>query len=102
MQLPLAEPSVIFQAVPDGAVLFSPATEIYFGLNEVGTLVWQLLPPASSSLDDLCARVGATYPDADAATIRADVSDLLADLAREGLVLPPKESGGRSDDRADG
>ena len=84
--LPVAEPSVIFQKVADGAVLFAPSTEIYFGLNEVGARVWQLLPPASRTLDEVCAALSAAYPAIPVETIRQDVDELLADLAKEGLV----------------
>lgn len=87
--LPSPEPSVIFQKLGDGAVLFSPSTEVYFGLNEVGSRVWELLPPASGSIDDLCAALGTEYPEVPAETIRADVLELLEDLAREKLVSRP-------------
>ena len=90
--LPTANPSVIFQKLDDGAVLFTPETEIYFGLNAVGALVWELLPPRSDSLDALCATVSATYSDAHASTIRSDVEELLDQLIAEGLAhaTPPR------------
>ncbi len=87
--LPTPLSSVIFQRIEDGAVLFAPATEVYFGLNEVGARVWQLLPPATGNLDDLCATLGKEYPDVDAATIRQDVLELLDQLTAEGLVTAP-------------
>lgn len=87
MQLPSPDPSVIFQKLADGAVLFSPASELYFGLNEVGALVWGLLPPTCRSFDELRDRLAAHYPDVPAATIAADVSQLIEDLAREKLVV---------------
>lgn len=86
--LPTANPSVIFKTLPDGAVLFSPHEEIYFGLNEVGAQVWQLLPSANGSVDALCRAIGARYPEVDATTIRQDVTELLDDLVREGLAVP--------------
>jgi hypothetical protein len=89
MMLPTANPSVIFKVVADGAVLFAPGQEIYFGLNDVGARVWQLLPPASASLDELCAHLAAQYPDVPPETIRADVRELLDDLMKQGLVTPP-------------
>ena len=49
--LPSANPAVIFQKLDDGAVLFTPETELYFGLNSVGALVWDLLPPRTETLD---------------------------------------------------
>lgn len=93
--LPLPSGSVVFQRIDDGAVLFAPATEIYFGLNEVGARVWELLPPTSQSLDQLCASLAAAYPDVPASTLRSDVEELLAQLQQEGLVTPP--SGGTPD-----
>ena len=79
----------MFQALDDGAVLFSPASEVYFGLNHVGAAVWGLLPPVSGTLEELCAALGERYPDAPPATIAADVARLLGELGEAGLVQPP-------------
>lgn len=95
--LPLPAATVVFQRIDDGAVLFAPATEIYFGLNEVGARVWDLLPPKCASLDDLCGELAAVYPDVEVAVLRADVEELLAQLLAEGLVTPP--NGGAADGR---
>ena len=86
--LPVANPKVIYKALSDGAVLFSTEDEVYYGLNSVGARVWELLPPASSTLDELCATVAAQYPDVDVSVIRADVTELIADLAKHRLVIP--------------
>ena len=83
--LPQPAPDVMCQQFDDGAVLFSTRTEVYFGLNAVGASVWSLLPSAAS-LDALCQEIAARHPGADAERIRHDVSALLADLGREGLV----------------
>lgn len=91
--LPVPNPSVIYKALSEGAVLFSTEEEVYFGLNEVGALVWESLPPVRETLDDLCAVVAARYPDAQPDMIRADIAELLADLAANGLVVS------RSDER---
>jgi hypothetical protein len=87
--LPHPLPSVIFQRLDDGAVLFAPSTEIYFGLNDVGAKVWELLPPTTSSLPELCSKITAEYPDTEYAVIEQDVTELLTQLLAEGLVLPP-------------
>ena len=92
--LPVANPKVIFKSMPDGAVLFSTADEVYFGLNEVGARVWELLPPATRTLDELCEAMQRQYPAVPISTIRADVVELLDELSAQGLVLPPA-SGGR-------
>ena len=91
--LPTPRPNIIFQRIDDGAVLFAPETEVYFGLNEVGAKVWQLLTPPSSTLDELCQRIAAEYPDIPRATVRSDVVELLEQLAIEGLVAPPAAAG---------
>ena len=85
--LPAPAPGVMCQELDDGAVLFSPATEIYFGLNHVGAAVWSLLPPASATLDELCATLAGRYPDAPPERLADDVERLLVELAREGLVV---------------
>lgn len=91
--LPTANPSVIFQKLDDGAVLFAPETELYFGLNAVGALVWDLLPPRSASIEAICSSVQGAYPDVPASTIRADVEELLDQLVSEGLARPADPRG---------
>lgn len=85
--LPTANPDVLFRAMADGAVLFSSNDEVYFGLNAVGARVWELLAPAGS-IDDLCDALHRDYPDADRATIRADVEELLGQFVANGLAQP--------------
>ena len=87
--LPIANPKVIFKSMPDGAVLFSTSDEVYFGLNEVGARVWELLPPATRTLDELCEAVQRHYPSVPIDTIRTDVIELLDQLSAQGLVVPP-------------
>jgi hypothetical protein len=86
--LPVVNPKVIFKALSDGAVLFSTEDEVYFGLNEVGALVWQLLPPKLSTLEELCTAVAERYPDVEAGVIRQDVTELISELASHRLVFP--------------
>ena len=98
MILPTPDSSVIYQALGDGAILFSPTTEIYFGLNRVGSRVWELLPPTSATIDDLCATLAAEYPDAESSTIREDVVELLDRLVAESLATrPPRVSDASAD-----
>jgi hypothetical protein len=86
--LPVANPKVIFKALSDGAVLFSTEDEVYFGLNEVGALVWQYLPPKLATLDELCAAIAERYPEVDPGVIRQDVTELISELASHRLVFP--------------
>lgn len=91
--LPSAKTSVIFQRLDDGAVLFAPESELYFGLNAVGALVWENLAPVRRSLDDLVTHLADRYPDADPSTVRMDVQELLERLWAEGLVTYEGSSG---------
>lgn len=87
--LPAPNPAVIFQKLDDGAVLFSPETELYFGLNEAGVAIWELLPPANATVEELCRSLHARYADVDPAVLRADVDELLQQLLDERLVSAP-------------
>lgn len=58
--------------------------EAIYVLNETAADLWQWLPQAAS-LDDLVARLLATY-DVTEAEARADVESLLAQWKTEGLV----------------
>jgi hypothetical protein len=79
---------VIFKALATGAVLYSTAEEVYFGLNAVGVRIWELLPPAQTELNDLCSVLADEYPDVPADMIRADVIEVLDELTKLGLVQP--------------
>ena len=90
--LPTRNPKVIFKALATGAVLYATDDEVYFGLNPVGVRVWELLPPVHQTLDDVCRVLAAEYPDAGEDVIRADVSELLDELLKLGLVVPTQAS----------
>ncbi len=85
--LPNPHPAVVFKPVSTGGVLLHTETEIYFGLNEVGVVVWQCLAPECSNLEELCERLQATYPEVAAETIRTDARELLASLEEKKLVV---------------
>jgi hypothetical protein len=85
--VPHANPAVVFKPVTGGAVLLHVDDEVYYGLNAVGARVWELLPPESASLDEICTAIAAEYPDAPLDDVRADVTELLNDLLEHGLVL---------------
>jgi hypothetical protein len=84
--LPLPDPAVLFRPVSEGAVLLHVEDEVYFGLNEVGCRIWELLPPESSDLSELVSALAAVYPEVSEATLREDVTELLLQLQDAGLV----------------
>lgn len=86
--LPVANPTVVFRPIAEGAVLLSTTDEVYYGLNPVGTRVWELLPPACRTLDELCDQLSSEYRDVSPEIIRADVVELLRSLLAHGLVQP--------------
>ncbi|HJU88924.1 MAG TPA: PqqD family protein [Gemmatimonadaceae bacterium] len=92
--LPVANPRVIYRSLPDGAVLFSTVDEVYFGLNTVAARVWELLPPATRSLDELLSILERQYPEVRPEVLRSDVLDLLAELAGYGLVSAHEKRNG--------
>jgi Coenzyme PQQ synthesis protein D (PqqD). len=74
--------------MPDGAVLFSPTDETYFGLNQTGACIWENLAPVRNTIDEVCAEVTKRFPDAEPGRVREDVGQLLKELAEGGLVEP--------------
>ena len=86
--LPRPVESVVFKELDDGAVLFCTRTEVYFGVNAVGRFIWNLLPPALASFEELDGRIGEEFPDVAAADRRADAQEFLAALVELGLASP--------------
>lgn len=85
-------PDVVFRNLDGEAVLLDLASGTYFGLNEVGTRVWQLIEEGqdASAIVDLLANEYA----ADRVTIAADVARLIDELQSRRLLVP-----GGADDR---
>jgi hypothetical protein len=67
-------------------VLFSTETEVYFGVGVVGAHIWELLPPASHTVEEMVAILGSKYGDVPVKQIRVDVERFLAELLSNGLV----------------
>lgn len=89
--LPTRNEAVIYRALSEGAVLFSLTDEVYFGLNAVAAEVWEMLPPAHTSLDSLCAALARRHPEVTPGDLRADVVELLTSLQSFGLLVPASE-----------
>jgi len=81
-----ARPSaqVRLQQTGDESVLLDLASEQYFGLDAIGTRVWQLLeadPNVQAAFDALAAEY-----DVEAGQLEADLIALLRQLAAAGLI----------------
>lgn len=79
--------SVIFQPVSEGAVLLHSETEIYFGLNQVGAAIWELIADDCESIDAMVEAIHKAYPDAGPEMVRADIEELLGELEAQGLLV---------------
>jgi hypothetical protein len=76
---------VVFRDLAGEAVILNLASGVYFGLDEVGTRMWQLL---SEHGDD--ARALSLLLDeyeVDAAQLRQDFHQLIGQLRAKGLIL---------------
>ena len=72
-------------ALVDGeTVMFSPEQGAYFGLDEIGSRVWELLEEPRS-IDEVCATLHGEY-EVDPETCRADVTALVEELREAKLV----------------
>jgi len=75
---------VLSQEVNGETVLLDLEGESYFGLNEVGTRIWQLLQ-AEATIADTINTLSEEY-DVSREQLESDVGDLLDKLAEAGLV----------------
>jgi hypothetical protein len=79
-----ASPDAVFQEVEGEAVLLHLAQGKYFGLDEVGTRIWQLLE-AHGSAGAVLDRMLEEF-DVEPERLESDLDDLLQALAENGLV----------------
>ncbi len=70
----------------DGGVLFSSDSEVYFGLNPVGTIIWEALPTADT-VEGLCRKLSDRFKDVAPEVLAKDVRNFLRDLLASGLVV---------------
>lgn len=78
---------VIGREVAGEMVLLDLASGQYFGLDPVGSLIWERLSEGPCVLSDLCDAVEAAF-DAPRAQIESDMLALFAQLSEKQLVTP--------------
>jgi hypothetical protein len=79
--------------LPEGGVIYYTSSEIYFGLNDVGARIWELLPPSCDTFSEICETLQRAFPDATASLIRRDVTRYLDELLANGLAIPAGAEG---------
>lgn len=75
----------IASKVAGETVILNHSKGAYYGLDEVGVVVWDILEQGPQTLDSLCDAVMAEY-DVELDECKADVEHLLKDLVGERLV----------------
>lgn len=75
----------ISSKVSGETVILNHSKGAYYGLNEVGVLVWDHLEKGPQTLDFLCDAVISEY-EVDPETCKSDIDMLLKDLISEKLV----------------
>ncbi|MBX6771146.1 MAG: PqqD family protein [Chloroflexi bacterium] len=76
--------TVVSAQLDDEMVLLDAERGIYYGLDPVGTRIWQLLD-AGHDAEEIIEHLTAEY-DADPGLLRADVAAFLAQLTAQGLI----------------
>lgn len=77
-------PDVLSQEVSGETVLLDLNNENYFGLNEIGTRIWQLLQE-QNNLDKIYDILLEEY-EVDEALLRKDFDDIIKQLVDTGLI----------------
>ena len=75
---------VLSRVLDDEAVLLDLASGTYFGLNEVGTEIWQLIAEGRTVAEVRAALLERF--EVDEATVQADLERLVGELSERGLV----------------
>jgi hypothetical protein len=83
MKIEISE-DVLFQEVGGETVLLDLHSEQYFGLDAVGTRIWQLLGEGAGA--EAVVETLLEEFEVERATLAADVSTLLDQLAEAGLI----------------
>lgn len=78
-------PEAIESRLGDETVILHLGSGTYFGLDAVGTIVWELLQ-ASASPDAICAHVNSRFEDAPP-SVTTDVTAFLSQLLEHALIL---------------
>lgn len=90
-------PDVLVQELEGESVLLNLDSERYFGLDEVGTRIWQLLGE-HRSLERVCEEMLKEY-DVDESELRRDLLKLARDLVEAGIVVAESNITRDTDDR---
>lgn len=79
-------PDIVERRVGESLFLAEAEGEAIFQLNQTGTALWRLLAQPAGLID--AAQIfHQAFPERDYADIEAELSDLLSDLRKRGLIV---------------
>jgi hypothetical protein len=84
-------PEVLFQPLGNEAVLLNLSNNRYYGLNEVGARMWELLQE-HGALEAVVAQMVEEY-EIDEATLRQDLEGLIAQLIEQEMLTREASTG---------
>ena len=84
-------PQVVCTELEEGAVLLNMETRLYYSLNDTALDLWKLVGETGGGEE--LARVAAERFEGDESAVRATAFDFVAELEREGLVVPGQPAG---------
>ncbi len=77
---------VVAREVAGEAVLLNLASGTYFGLNDTGSMIWQMIEENSASIAEICDAVEEEY-DVEREDAERDVLALVEQLVEHGLLM---------------
>lgn len=80
-----ASEDVVAREVGGETVLLDLASGTYFGLNEVGGRVWELIDGAGLTLDQICTHIEAEF-EVRREVLEGDIASLMQQLAERSLI----------------
>lgn len=78
-------PDAMESRLGEETVILHLGSGVYFGLDAVGTLVWEAMAGGQAKPADLCAHVRSSFSDAPD-TVEADVTAFLGQLVAHDLI----------------
>lgn len=86
-QLFVANPDQLSCNLSNEVVILNIRNNTYYGLNEVGAVIWKALKERPRTQQELCARVVQEF-DVPLEKCASDVAALISELVKSGLVQP--------------
>jgi coenzyme PQQ synthesis protein D (PqqD) len=81
-----AHPSVLSRELGGETVLLNLESGVYYGLDAIGTRIWNLLTTGERSLADVCSIMADEY-DVARETLHSDLTALVQDLCEKQLLV---------------